>query len=316
MVASAATGVTLIKSVPELISAIGEVRKQVEPYSSDVKGLKIDYLSLSVELTVYVKVPDSGISRALHKIRIPTGGPFKFRELRTGLWDRVPIYDFHDGPVFEMKASLLPPSCEDFLFIFEGKLTPEALSGLVVINSSIDPMNENGADVYWLTSAINHPDMLRRIYESIEVDKVNVSVQVLLSRHFFTSLPPTTYRLLQAREQLQTAVQTRDRNLEKKARFTLQKTAKRQVFTENQLLQTISELVSQATLRDHVTASEPYQVVRVDPDEKRTSLIPERFAVQAGTLLDYQHKLAKGTLKFAREDYKKAVADRVGKIVS
>jgi hypothetical protein len=311
-VAVAAAG---MKSAADLAETVARIKKDIEPYSSDLRDLKIDHFARSARMTVYVHAP-STISRAVHKVKIRVDGDLMLREVRTSLFERVPVTGHQEGRLFVLKASDLPADCEDFLFVFEGRLSQDALGSLVDVRASADPMVDGGQDVYWLLSTLNHPEILRRIYDAVEIDKVNVSVHVALQRHFFTSLPPTVHRLLQARDQLFQGAQSGDRSRTRKAEYTIRKSAKRNTFSEADLMSVIAELLSQATLREYVAATDAYQVESVDSEDRRVSLIPENFKVQAGTTLSYGARIARGSLRFSRDAYKARVTELVGRLIT
>jgi hypothetical protein len=314
-IAKAATASSGIKTAADLADTVSRIKKDIEPYASALRDLKIDYLNRTARLTVYVHAP-SKISRSVHKIQIRLDGDLKLREVRTSLFERVPLTGTMEGRRFVTKASELPPDCEDFLFMFEGQMSEDALRSMVDVRASADPMVDGGSDVYWLLSTITHPEILEQLYEAVEIDKVNIAVHVALQRHFFTSLPPTVYRVLQAREELFRGVQTGDRSRTRKAEYTIRRSSRQQLFSESNLMAAIAELLSQSTLREHVSATNPYQVDEVDADERRTSLIPERFKVQAGTTLNLSTKIARGSLRFERDAYKGEVSKRIGRLIS
>lgn len=314
VVAKAALASKTMESVEGILEGVEVLKKRIEPFKPAVRDLQLDYSDRRAILTVYVHAPLS-VRRTFAKITMPVDVGFQLKAIRTGLGELVKgVVTPEDGSL-SVRAAKLPESSEHFVFSFEGYLSQDAIGHLVNTNVSAAPLDDEGCDVYWLSSAIQKPEILERIYDGIQVDRVDVSVYVLLSRYFSTALPARLSRILQARHDLLRAEDSGDRNLKSKARHTLKMARRRGTFTERDLAEAIADLVSQRTLSGHVAVTPPYQVTRVDPEERRLSLVPERFTAHAATSLNYQQRTAQGSLKFARDAYKREVSERVAKLV-
>jgi hypothetical protein len=298
-----------IRSVRELTGSIEDIRERTKPFKPEIKSAKVDYLGRSVEMVWVVHVPQ-GIKRTFRSIELPSKG-LRFSEVRTSLWDVIPNVIVTEGDKISFKAGQLPDSDDHFLVLVKGQLSPDALRHWVSVASSADPLDDNGCDIYWITAAIQDPELLEELYRSVQIDNVDISIHVALQRYFLTSLPPSVHRLLQAQDEIVKAAQTKNRNLRARAEHTIRHYSKSGVLSQTQIAKLVAELVSQTTLRKHVRTTDLYQVLRVDADERRTSLVPERFAVHAGTYLSRARKIADGKLFFARDEYKDSVAEQV-----
>lgn len=304
-----AVAATAIKSVRDLSTSIEDVRERTKPFKPEIKSVKVDYLNRSVEMVSVVYVPP-GLKRVLKSIDLPSKG-LRFSEVRSSLWDPIPSVIVSEGDRIVFRASQLPDSDEHFFVLLKGQLSSEALRHWVSVASSADPLDDNGCDIYWMTAAIQDPEILEELYRSVQIDNVDISIHVALQRYFLTSLPESVHRLLRAQDDLVKAAQVKNRNLRARAEYTIRHYSKTGVMSQQQIAQLVGELISHATLRKHVRTTDLYQVLRVDPDERRTSLVPERFAVHAGTFLNKQRKIADGKLTFSREEFKKSVAEQV-----
>ncbi len=312
--AVAATASRALKTVDELTSGVDRLKKRIQPFKPAVRDLQLDYSGRHATLTVYVHAPE-GMRRTFSKVEIPVDDGFQLKDIRTGLGQLVRNTARMEDNKMVVRASSLPESCEHLLFTFVAQVGTDVLDHLVSTSVAADPSDSNGEDRYWLASAINHPEILEKIYEDVAIDSVNVSVHVLLRRCFSTAMPEGINRLVQAKADLLRSFDTGDRNLRARAQYSVRRFQKRGLVTEASLAEAIADLISKDTLRDHIYATEPYRLASVDSDDRRVSMIPERIAAEAATDLNYGHRIARGSLIFRREKYKNAIDAKLSKLV-
>ncbi len=295
----------------ELVGIVSKVPGFFEPFRPALRGLNLNYRDCEAEVKVLINV--AGRRRG-KKVLIPTTEQFEVVEMVDSAFNRIErLWDRTDKGLV-LKARNLPQDSELFLVTLRGPIPRESVHRLVDIHIPATPYVDSKLDKYWLATSIRDPEILRMMYQDLQIRGVDLTVKVTVQRCFSTSIPHRMRAVMMASRDLIRASQTRNRELKRKAEYRMRMVSKHIRVTDSEIVAAISRLVSEELFGDYVTATPPYSLSGISPDRATFSPVPEEMNVDVSTNLSYELKAANGELVFDREKYKDEIGKRLAKL--
>jgi hypothetical protein len=306
--------ITTAQNAVGLVKQVDEVINVFRPFKPEVRRFRIDYLTRTSEIKYLLTIP-SGVKRITHdSIELPATTGFKIDEVIDMDTAKILKVDYDTtAEKWVFKANDFPDS-ERFLVTTKGTISPDFLNRLVGVNCAVNPTQKDLCDCYWIHSALKDVSILEKIWDELDIDRVDIDVKIGVERFFSQAIPSPVKKKLEAQKALLDAVQQGKRNIEglkHNYRYSAQKTN----ISPSELIELMMKLVSGEFFSNYLTVSDRFQVGTIDPHRELTAMIPER--VKVGVLSDLNLKLpvAKGELTFKKKDFGAAVTDSVEGII-
>lgn len=298
-----------IKAGLSAVRDIEEIKKKLAPYKPEIKNYTIDYVNRISEIKLLLTIPDS-IKRQFRKAEIPCYYGYQVSEMYDGSFNRLDSLwqTANDKHILETKNL---PKSEKFFVILQGGIRTDALKRLVAVNAPRDPSKEGDVDKYWLHSAIKDLSIIENMWDSLDVENVNINIRVRLQRCFAAAMPEKVKEKLEKRQELIDAVDSKNRNRLAIARARYQRVKTTAQLPRN-LITLVMKMVSGEFFDEFVHVDKPFTKGSIDP-VGMTSLIPENIGVNVLTELNFKNPVAKGNLVFEREEYRQVISKQLKK---
>jgi len=299
-----------VQAAATLAKQLSEIAECFRPYKPEVRRFRIDYLDRSSEIKYFLSIP-AGVSRTLHrKVELPTTSGFRIVEvLDLDTTDLLSVSFNEDGKKWVCNLSNFPNS-ERFMMTLKGRVSTDFLDRLVSVKAAANPSREGEYDKYWIHSALKDVSILQRIWDELDIDRVDTDVRIGVERIFTSAIPRAIQNRIKAQKELLDAVAYGARNigrLERNYRY-WQKVTK---VSPADLFDLIMKLVSGEFFSGFVSIDDPYVLGAMEPVRKLTAIVPERVKVGVQTDLNFRMPTAKGTLTFERKRYNDSVAKSI-----
>jgi len=300
----AQTGAGLVKQIDEILNVF-------RPYKPEIRRFRINYLNRSSEIKYLLNIP-SGVKRKAHrKVELPATTGFRIDEvLDLDTTDLLNISYDSEGRKWVFDANDFPDS-NRFMVTLKGVVSSEFLDRLVSINCAVNPTRKGESDCYWIHSALKDVSILEKIWDELDIERVNIDVRIGVERFFSSAIPGTIKERLQAQRELLNAIEQGQRNIEMlKLKYRL--SAKRTKVSASDLLDLMMKLVSGEFFSGFIRLTDDrFFFGSIEPHREVTSIIPER--VQVGVLSDLNFRLpaAKGDLIFERKKYVDSISKTI-----
>lgn len=296
-----------------LVKQLGEIAECFRPYKPEVRRFRIDYLDKGSEIKYLLSIP-SGAQRMLHrKVELPATTGFQIYEvldLDTSDMLAISFDNVEKKWVCDLGKF---PSSERFMVTVKGRVSPDFLDRIVSVKAAANPSKEGELDKYWIHSALKDVSILEKIWDELDVDRVNVDVRIGVERIFASAIPGEIKSRLQAQKELLDAIGRGERNLERFQReyrrwYTITK------VSPSDLLDLMMGLVSGEFFGGFVAISDPFVLGAIEPIKQLTAIVPERVKVTVQSDLNFRAPAAKGDLTFERKRYVDVVSEKIDKL--
>jgi hypothetical protein len=253
-----------------------------------------------------LKIP-SGLKRKTHrKIELPATTGFKIDEvLDLDTTDILNVdYDV-ENQKWVFNANDFPNS-NRFMVTTKGLVSQEFLNRLVGVNCASNPTQKGDCDCYWVHSALKDVSILEKIWDELDIDRVNINVRIGVERFFNSAIPEVVKERLKTQSLLLSAISSGQRNIEglkSKYRYSVRKAR----ISPSDLVELLMRLVSGDFFSSFVSVDEPFVVGFIEPHRELTSVVPERVKVNVQSDLNLKLPAAKGELTFERKLFTNAV---------
>lgn len=301
-----------IKEAEAIVSKVMEYKKLFAPLKPDLRNLRLDYRSGDAEMTMHLYVP-IGKGRITKKVIVPDVSGFSIVEMYDGVGNRIDRHWKRTSKGLTLSARGLPKDSEHFLLRARGEIPSDGLRYFVETDISTDPFDLKGEDVYWISCALTEMgiEAWKRIYKELMIQNVFMSVRVGIRGCFTTTIPHPLRLVLEARQELDMATSSGDRNRISRARYRMKGLKRVTSKSEKDIVDAIGEMIARPLFHDYVYATDPFKVGQLQGEEWRLSAIPNSMTVEAFTDLGYEQRKATGNLCFRREEYKNDVGKRM-----
>lgn len=302
--------ISTAQSAVNLVTQMDSVLEVFRPYKPEVRRFRIDYLTRTSEIKYLLNIP-SGLNRKTHrKIELPVTTGFKIDEvLDLDTTDLLRVNYDSKGQKWVFNANDFPNS-NRFMVTTKGLISPEFLNRLVGVDCASNPTRKGDCDCYWVHSALKDVSILERIWDELDIERVNVDVRIGVERFFNSAIPEVVKERLRVQSQLLNAIQSGQRNIEglkSKYRYSVRKAK----ISPSDLVDLLMRLVSGDFFSSFVSVDEPFVLGSIEPHRELTSVVPERVKVNVQSDLNLKLPAAKGELTFERKLFNDAVAKGV-----
>lgn len=301
------TGVGLIKQIDEVLNVF-------RPFRPEVRRFRINYLDRSSEIKYLLHIP-AGVKRKTHrKVELPATTGFRIDEvLDLDTTDLLNIAFNSEGRKWIFNANDFPGS-ERFMVTLKGRVSPEFLDHLVSVKCAVNPTRLGENDCYWIHSALKDVSILERIWNELDIERVNADVRIGVERHFTSAIPHEIKERLKVQKRLLDAIERGKRNIEM-LKYEYRRAMKRTTVSPSDLLDLIMKLVSGGYFSDFIQLDAPFFLGSIEPHKQLTSIVPERVKIGVLSDLNFRLPAAKGQLAFERKRYVDAISAAIKEFV-
>jgi len=302
------TGVTITKQLED-------ISRSLRPFQPEVKSFRIDYIEKGSEVRYFLFIPSGVRRRIKRRVEIPAISGFHVYEMwNLDTLEKVKSSWRYEGNKWVFDPKKLPDS-EKYGLTLRGKVSTDFLNQLVSVKAAENPCKEKDIDKYWIHSALKDVSILERIWDELNIERVNMDVRIGVERFFTSAIPSLIKRRLFITKQLLDAIASGDRNREQRLKYRyriLQRTVR---ISPSELYDLILRLVSGDFFGDFVGVDEPFIIGNIEPAKKLDVLIPERVKVGVQTSLNFKMPVAKGNLQFERKNYVDSITERINEFL-
>ena len=298
--------ISTAQSAISLVKQVDAVLEVFRPYKPEVRRFRIDYLTRTSEIKYLLNIP-SGANRITHsKIELPATTGFRIDEvLDLDTTDLLRINYDSKGEKWVFNANDFPNS-NRFMVTTKGVISSDFLNRLVAVNCATNPTRKEDYDCYWIHSALKDVSILEKIWDELDVERVNVDVRIGVERFFSSAIPESVKERLKVQSELLNAIQQGQRNIEGlKSKY--RHSVKKAKISPSDLVDLVMRLVSGEFFSSFVNLDKPFVLGAIEPHRELTSVIPERVKVNVLSDLNLQLPAAKGELTFKRKEFTDAV---------
>jgi hypothetical protein len=302
--------ISTAQSAVSLVKQVNEVLEVFRPYKPEVRRFTVDYLTRTSEIKYLLNIP-SGINRKTHRtIELPATTGFRIDEvLDLDTTDLLRINYEPKGEKWVFNVGDFPNS-NRFMVTTKGVVSLDLLNRLVAVNCATNPTRREDCDCYWIHSAIRDVSILEKIWEELDVERVNVDVRIGVERFFSSAIPESVKERLKVQSELLNAIRRGDRNIEGlKSKY--RHSAIKAKISPSDLVDLLMSLVSGDFFSSFISLDKPFVLGSIEPHRELTSVIPERVKINVLSDLNFQLPAAKGELTFKRKDFTDAVTKGV-----
>ena len=292
------------KEVNDALGWIQSITKLFTPFKPETRKLLVNYRSKRSEIHLFLTIPD-GIRRKTAKVEIPHYGGFKVLQMLDETFQEVDITSAWTTARgnWAFDPSKLPSS-EKFLVVMSGSAPETMVDRLVRVQPALNRDSTEDVDRFWLDSMIRNPEVIELMWQSLDIDEVNVGVRVGVEQIFAACLPKEMKRQLEVTQQLMQASHGRDRNALFKAWARVRATDRDSDFSISQIVQMIENLSTGEMFSRYVSIDAPYEVGEIGRSTLFKGGLPELMSVEAKTVLNLKKQpVARGFLAFKKKEY-------------
>ena len=301
------TGAGLAKQIDDIFDAF-------RPFKPEVRRFRINYLDRSSEIKYLLHIP-SGVKRKTHrKVELPATTGFRIDEvIDLDTTDLLNIAFDSEGKKWVVSANDLPES-EKFLVTLKGKVSQEFLDRLVSVKCATNPTRKKDLDCYWIHSALKDVSVFEKIWDELDIERVNTDVRIGVERYFSSAIPHQIKKRIQAQKKLLDAIAQGQRNIEGlKLRY--RQSVRKTRVSPSDLLDLMMRLVSGDFFSDFVGLDAPFVLASIQPQKELTSIVPERVKIDVLSDLNYKSPAAKGNLTFERRRYVDKISETIDEFI-
>jgi hypothetical protein len=153
-------------------------------------------------------------------------------------------------------------------------------------------------------------ELVENIWDTIEIEDVNVGIRVGINKCFSSAIPPAYVRKIKATQRFIYAGHKRDREELFRAWAELHRSQDSKSSPED-LMEMVNRLTSGELFENYVFVEEPYNIGSINRDAD-SSALPNFMNVQARTDLSLKQYVADGFLVFNKKKYIEDIKENLG----
>lgn len=302
--AAAATGIA---------DGLGKLREYFSDFRPEIRTMEINYAQRKSRINFQVSIPE-GMRKKSRKIKIPFAQGYKIIEM---IDDAFLPQDHHwraadDHYVLDAKDLR---SSSTYRVTLEAGIDTSALEKLVYVRPTLNRDNDDDNDNYWLESSIKQPNLLNKIYASLEVSDVNVGVVVDIEKMFGLTIPPEIKQTLDGVTRLLDASRHFDRNKVLREAIYYKKQARQYPMAKpDDFYRLINRVTDREVIVRHINLDRPYDISDIEHPQKYAGVVPQSLKIQVSAKLTLQSPIAEGYLRFQRKKYRETLRDEFAKL--
>ncbi len=297
------TGTTLAKQINELLEVF-------RPYKPEVKRFRIDHMDRSSEIKYLLQIP-SGLQRKTHrKVELPATTGFRIDEVLD--LDKIELLDVkYDSSEKKWLFNANDfPNSESFMVTLKGQVSQDFLDRLVSVKCAHNPTRDGDNDCYWIHSALKDVSILERIWDELDVDRVNADIRIGVERFFSSSIPKAIKDKFEIQRELLYAISHGQRNIQG-LQMRYRRASRKATISPSDLVDVFMKLVSGEYFSGYVKVDDPFRLGSIEPLKQITSLIPDRVKVAVLSDINLKTPAVKGQLTFERQRFVDTVTESV-----
>lgn len=296
-----------------LVKQIDDVLEIFRPYKPEVKRFRIDYLDRSSEIKYLLKIP-AGLRRVPKRIvELPaTTGFFIDEVFDLDTHNMIDVTFIHNDNKYVVNLSEFKSS-ENFLVTLRGRVSKKFLDSLVIVSCAMNPIKQETDDCYWIHSALKDVSILERIWDELNIDKVNADVKIGVERYFSSAIPKDVRNRLKIQQKLLDAIASRARN-RSKLEYDFRVSLTKSKISPQELYNLIVRLSSADYFSQYMTVDNPFILGLVEPLKTTTSWLPNTVKVGVSTDLNFKTPAVKGNLLFKKNNFEESIKEEIKKL--
>lgn len=281
-----------------------------DDFHPETKSVRYNYREATSEITFLLHVPDNR-KRQFGKVKIPRGEGYRLKGMFS-LPDYNPVhaaYSTKGGYVsFEPKEL---PNQDEYIVTLNGDVEPQTLSEIVHLKAPEDPTRTDEEDSYWIHSAIKRPEVMKDVYDDMQVDNVDISLNVGVQRCFSNGIPEDVLSVFDRTRELLNASNKDDRNkilIASRRRYQ----ARRDLSTSPaEAADIVRSLATADNLQDYIEVDDPFRERNINPGSPEKNIFPESVSVDVTTDLNLDRQAADGDIVFKKKSFQEFVEGKI-----
>lgn len=285
-----------------LVDVVQQAYGYLDDFRPQTKSVRYNYREATSEMTFLIEVPDSR-KRNFGNVEIPMGEGYRFKEM-FALPDFTPVnaaYTTKNGVLsFDPKEL---PSQERYIITLRGDVKTKSLEEIVHLKAPEDPKKEGETDSYWVHSAIKRPGVMKDVYDDMQVDNVDISLQVGVQRCFSNAIPQDVLEVFNRTRELLSASNEHDRNEVFKASRRRYQARSDLSSSPAEAAELIRSLATADHIQEYISVDDPFRERNINPTTPEKNIFPETISVDITTDLNLDRQAADGELKFQKSEF-------------
>ncbi|RKD85209.1 hypothetical protein [Halopiger aswanensis] len=292
-----------------LVDVVRNAYEYLDDFRPDTKAVRYNYREATSEMTFLIEVPN-GRKRKFGKVKIPLSEGYRVKGMFS-LPDYNPVNTVHsieDGFITFNPENL--PNQTQYILTLNGDVKSETLKEIVHLKSPEDPTKTEETDSYWVHSAIKRPDVMKDVYDDMQVENVDISLQVGVQRCFSNGIPDDVLEIFDSTRDLLSASSNFDRN-EVLRTARKRHEARRDIScSPAEAADLIRSLATADNLQDYIEVDDPFRERNINPGTPRQNIFPESISVDVTTDLNLDRQAANGDIVFQKKEYENLIKNR------
>lgn len=293
-----------------LVDVVSRAYGFFDDFRPETKSVRYNYREATSEITFLLHVPDSR-RREFGKVKIPLSEGYRLKGMFS-LPAYNPVnaaYTSEEGYISFNPKSL--PNQDKYIVTLNGDIEPQTLKEIVHLKVPEDPTRNEDEDSYWVHSAIKRPGVMKEVYDDMQVDNVDISLQVGVQRCFSNSIPEDVLSVFDRTRDLLEASNEADRNqILTASRRRYQ--ARRDLSTSPaEAADIVRSLATAENIQDYISVDDPFRERNINPGTPEQNIFPETVSVDVTTDLDLNQQAADGDITFKKKRFEDFVKGKI-----
>lgn len=294
----------------DLVDVVRRAYEFFEDFEPQTRSVRYNYREATSEMTFLIRVPDSR-KRKFGKVKIPISGGYRLKDMFS-LPDYKPVKassKSNKGYITFNPKEL--PSQNEFIVTLRGDVEPETLNEIVHLKSPEDPTRTEKEDSYWVHSAIKRPGVMKEVYDDMQVDNVDISMNVGVQRYFSNGIPEDVLDIFDRTKDLLEASNKDDRNRIVTASKRRYEARQNLSTSPSEAAEIIRSLATAENLQDYIQIDDPFRERNINPGTPKQNIFPETVSVDVTTDLDLDRQAADGDITLQKKDFQEFVEGKI-----
>lgn len=294
----------------DLVTVVRKAYQFFDDFRPQTKSVRYNYREATSEITFLIEVPDNR-KRKFGKVKIPISDGYRLKDMFSlpGYNSVNAAYTSEKGYVSFDPSEL--PSNDRYIVTLRGDVKPQTLDEIVHLKAPEDPTRSEEEDSYWIHSAIKRPGVMKEVYDDMQVDNVDISLNVGVQRCFSNSIPEDVLSVFDRTRELMEASNRDDRNqilTASKRRYR----ARRDLSTSPaEAADIVRSLATADNIQDYITIDDPFRERNINPGTAEQHIFPETVSVDVTTDLDLDQQAADGDITFRKKSFERFIEDMI-----
>lgn len=290
-----------------LVQVLTSAKEYLSDFRPQTRSVRYNYRERTSEMTFLIEVPDSR-ERKLSDVEIPVLG-YRVKDMFS-----MPDYKSVESAIVHKDEYITfdpdaLPGHNEFILTLTGNVDPDTLKELVHLKVPEDPQTKDELDKYWVHSAIKRPSIMKEVYDDLQIDNVDLSVQVGVQRCFSSTIPQDVLDLFDKTRELMEASDKYNRNKLRSAGKRRHEALQSINTQPGEAADFLRSLATAEHIQDFISVDSPYRRRNINPELSNNRPIPETIDVDITTDLDLDNRAADGEIVFEKGDYEEYIGD-------